>query len=99
MTPSPPKHTPLHEFVEGLAFVGGGSECGGSQSDGSSFFGHKGMDLRDELVRLACDNRASAQPLFRFGIFPVLGTQEIMEEDRPRLGALRSILAKKQSFV
>ena len=30
-----------------------------------------GMDLRDELVRLACDNRASAQPLSRFGIFPI----------------------------
>ncbi len=29
------------------------------------------MDLRDELIRLACDNRASAQPLSRFGIFPV----------------------------
>ena len=29
------------------------------------------MDLRDELFRLACDNRASAQPLSRFGIFPV----------------------------
>jgi hypothetical protein len=32
---------------------------------------HTGMDLRDELIRLACDNRASAQPLPRFGIFPV----------------------------
>src|SRR6266436_6571742 len=32
---------------------------------------HTGMDLRDELIRLACDNRASAQPLIRFGIFPV----------------------------
>src|SRR3977135_4004440 len=30
-----------------------------------------GMDLRDELIRLACDNSASAQPLPRFGIFPV----------------------------
>jgi hypothetical protein len=30
------------------------------------------MDLRYELIRLACDNRASAQPLPRFGIFPVL---------------------------
>ena len=29
------------------------------------------MDLRDELIRLACDYRASAQPLPRFGIFPV----------------------------
>ena len=29
------------------------------------------MDLRHELIRLACDNRASAQPLSRFGIFPV----------------------------
>src|SRR6266403_1098972 len=29
------------------------------------------MDLRDELIRLACDNRASAHPLSRFGIFPV----------------------------
>ena len=29
------------------------------------------MDLRDELIRLACDNGASAQPLFGFGIFPV----------------------------
>jgi hypothetical protein len=32
---------------------------------------HTGMDLRHELIRLACDNRASAQPLPRFGIFPV----------------------------
>src|SRR5438132_7762085 len=32
---------------------------------------HTGMDLRDELIRLACDNRASAEPLPRFGIFPV----------------------------
>src|SRR4029077_12791285 len=32
---------------------------------------HTGMDLRYELIRLACDNRASAQPLPRFGIFPV----------------------------
>jgi hypothetical protein len=32
---------------------------------------HTGMDLCDELIRLACDNRASAQPLPRFGIFPV----------------------------
>src|SRR6266436_977045 len=29
------------------------------------------MDLRYELIRLTCDNRASAQPLPRFGIFPV----------------------------
>src|ERR1700731_335464 len=29
------------------------------------------MDLRDELIRFACDNRASAQPFSRFGIFPV----------------------------
>ena len=26
---------------------------------------HTGMDLRDELIRLACDNRASAQPFSR----------------------------------
>src|SRR6266403_1320540 len=32
---------------------------------------HTGMDLGDELIRLACDNRASAQPLSRFRIFPV----------------------------
>src|ERR1700748_262801 len=32
---------------------------------------HAGMDLRNELIRLACDNRASTQPLSRFGIFPV----------------------------
>jgi len=32
---------------------------------------HTGMDLRDEFIRLACDNRASAQPFSRFGIFPV----------------------------
>src|SRR5258708_980376 len=32
---------------------------------------HTGMDLRDELIRLACDNRASAQPFSRFGISPV----------------------------
>src|SRR6266404_8913866 len=29
------------------------------------------MDLRYELLRHACDNRASAQPFPRFGIFPV----------------------------
>src|SRR5438132_8280631 len=29
------------------------------------------MDLRYELIRLACDNCTSAQPLSRFGIFPV----------------------------
>jgi hypothetical protein len=32
---------------------------------------HPGMDLRDELIRFACNNRASAQPFSRFGIFPV----------------------------
>jgi len=32
---------------------------------------HTGMDLRDELIRLTSDNRAGAQPLPRFGIFPV----------------------------
>jgi hypothetical protein len=32
---------------------------------------HTGMDLRDELVRLARNNRAGAQPLPRFGILPV----------------------------
>src|SRR4029077_15493186 len=32
---------------------------------------HTGMDLRYELIRLACENRASAQPRRRFGIFPV----------------------------
>src|SRR6266481_1485947 len=32
---------------------------------------HTGMDLRDELIRLACDNRTNAQPLPRFGISPV----------------------------
>jgi hypothetical protein len=32
---------------------------------------HTGMDLREELVRLACDNRASAHPFSRFRIFPV----------------------------
>ncbi len=32
---------------------------------------HTGMDLRDELVRLARNNRAGAQPFSRFGIFPV----------------------------
>jgi hypothetical protein len=29
------------------------------------------MDLCDELVGLACNNRAGAYPLSRFGIFPV----------------------------
>src|SRR6266436_1086765 len=29
------------------------------------------MDLRDELIRLACDNRAGAYPLVRLRIFPV----------------------------
>src|SRR6516165_1809135 len=29
-----------------------------------------GMDLRDKLVRFACDNRAGTQPLSRFEIFP-----------------------------
>ena len=32
---------------------------------------HTGMDLRDELIRLARDNRASAQPLVRLRISPV----------------------------
>jgi hypothetical protein len=32
---------------------------------------HTGMDLCYELTRLTCDNRASAHPLPRFGIFPV----------------------------
>src|SRR6266446_5500605 len=32
---------------------------------------HTGMDLRYKRIRLACDNRTSAQPLPRFGIFPV----------------------------
>ena len=32
---------------------------------------HTGMDVRYELIRLARDNRASAYPLPRFGIFPV----------------------------
>src|ERR1700737_2967447 len=32
---------------------------------------HTGMDLCYELIRLACDNRTGAQPLSRFGIFPV----------------------------
>src|SRR5215813_11972515 len=31
---------------------------------------HAGMDLRNEFIRLACDNRAGAEPLSRFGIFP-----------------------------
>jgi hypothetical protein len=31
---------------------------------------HTGMDLGDELIRLACDYRAGAQPFPRFGIFP-----------------------------
>jgi hypothetical protein len=30
---------------------------------------HTGMDLRDELIGLACDDRASAQPFSGFGIF------------------------------
>ena len=32
---------------------------------------HTGMDLRHKFIRLACNNRAGAQPLSRFGIFPV----------------------------
>src|SRR5262249_820760 len=32
---------------------------------------HTGMDLGDELIGLACDNRASAEPLSGFGILPV----------------------------
>ena len=28
------------------------------------------MDLRDEFIGFACDNRASAEPLSRFGILP-----------------------------
>jgi len=31
---------------------------------------HTRMDLRDEFIGLACDNRASAEPLSGFGIFP-----------------------------
>jgi len=30
------------------------------------------MDLRDEFIGLACDNRASAEPLSDFGIFTIL---------------------------
>jgi hypothetical protein len=37
---------------------------------------HTGMDLRDELVRLTCDNRASAQPLSRCGISPIFPERE-----------------------
>jgi hypothetical protein len=29
------------------------------------------MDVGDELIRLTCDNRASAQPLPSFRVFPV----------------------------
>jgi hypothetical protein len=29
------------------------------------------MDLGDELIGFACDNRATSRPLSRFGIFPV----------------------------
>src|SRR5262245_39694255 len=31
---------------------------------------HPWVDLRDELIGFACDNRASAEPLSRFGILP-----------------------------
>src|SRR6516225_4851724 len=31
---------------------------------------HAGMDLCDELIGFACENRASAEPLSRFGILP-----------------------------
>ena len=49
--------------------------------------GHTGMDLRDELIRLACDNRASAQPLSRFGIFPVF-PEARKENGRPSFMAI-----------
>src|SRR6266403_6413148 len=43
------------------------------------------MDLRDELIRLACDNRASAQPFSRFGIFPGKGERaSVFHGDRER---------------
>jgi hypothetical protein len=35
---------------------------------------HTGMDLGDEFIRLACDDRAGAQPLSRFRIFPVFSS-------------------------
>ena len=34
-------------------------------------YGHTRMDLGDEVIGLACDNRASAHPFSGFGIFPV----------------------------
>ena len=43
---------------------------------------HTGMDLRDELIRLACDNRASAQPLSGFGIFPVSASAEACSAEK-----------------
>jgi hypothetical protein len=44
---------------------------------------HTGMDLRDELVRLARNNRAGAQPFSRFGIFPVFSRAEAKVNGRP----------------
>src|SRR5262245_12604250 len=53
---------------------------------------HTGMDLRDEFIGLACDNRASAQPLPGFGIFPVFSRAGAKVNGRPsfntRVGSL-----------
>ena len=51
---------------------------------------HTGMDLRDELIRFACDDRASAQPFSGFRIspsFPKTGEGEwasVFHGDRER---------------
>jgi len=40
---------------------------------------YTGMDLRYELIRLACDNRASSQPLPGFGSFQFSRESEQVE--------------------
>jgi hypothetical protein len=47
------------------------------------------MDLRYELIRLACDNRTSAQPFSRFGIFPVFSGAGAKVNGRPSFMAIR----------
>ena len=56
---------------------------------------HPGIDLRDGLFRLACDNRASAQQLPRFGTFPVfpeLRPKPIKKSQKPLHARFSSLL-------
>ena len=52
---------------------------------------HMRMDLCDELIRLACDDRAGAQPFSRFGIF--LASLSIQE----RTSMWRTVIARSMA--